>query len=83
MPVKFYCLYRTWSDREIRTLLTQLHALPLSFSTVSNFETLIINCSHELPKHLYEDVSVPPYERYVDSKMVSLVSHHVIHSDTP
>ncbi|KAF4518392.1 hypothetical protein B566_EDAN010484 [Ephemera danica] len=60
---------RTWSDREIRTLLTQLHDLPLSFSTVTNFEMQIINCSHQLPKQLYEGVSVPPYERYIDSKM--------------
>ncbi|GFR22148.1 hypothetical protein TNCT_294681 [Trichonephila clavata] len=35
----------TWSDREIRTVLTRLYDLPLDFSTVAGFEQIITNCS--------------------------------------
>ncbi|CAH1107574.1 unnamed protein product [Psylliodes chrysocephalus] len=56
----------TWSDREIRTLLTQLYELPLSYGTVDNFESKLLECSKY---GSYQNVPVPPYERYIDSKL--------------
>ncbi len=35
----------TWSDREIRTLLTRVHNLPLNLETVRKLDDKIINCS--------------------------------------
>ena len=58
----------TWSDREIRTLLTRIHHLPLYLETVRDFEAEILNCSRDLPKSL-TDVPAPPYERYYDSQL--------------
>ncbi|CAG9857509.1 unnamed protein product [Phyllotreta striolata] len=55
----------TWSDREIRTLLTQLYDLPLSYSIVDNFENALLNC----PNADSDDIPVPLYERYADSKL--------------
>lgn len=75
-------LFSTWSDREIRTLLTRMHELPLSLATVTAFETRVVNCSHRLPKHIYQDIVTPLYERYVDSKMVRIfiLFHLLIYS---
>ncbi|KAK5638265.1 hypothetical protein RI129_012560 [Pyrocoelia pectoralis] len=56
----------TWSDREIRTLLTKLYDLPLSYTTVDHFEELLLNCSKQKDSG---EVSTPEYERYVDSKL--------------
>ncbi|KAJ8980378.1 hypothetical protein NQ317_009372 [Molorchus minor] len=65
----------TWSDREIRTLLTNLYELPLSYAIVDHFEALLLNCSvtGELP-----EVSTPPYERYIDSKLPTIAKDLVI-----
>ncbi|KAK7868002.1 hypothetical protein R5R35_010176 [Gryllus longicercus] len=57
----------TWSDREIRTLLTQLNDLPLSYQKVVQFEDQICNCSLHSPQET--PISTPPYERYQDSKL--------------
>ncbi|XP_021926152.1 N-acetylglucosamine-1-phosphotransferase subunits alpha/beta isoform X2 [Zootermopsis nevadensis] len=60
----------TWSDREIRTLLTRLYDLPLRYAGVVKFENDIINCSKELSEELSSiNISTPPYERYLDSKL--------------
>ncbi|XP_013792057.1 N-acetylglucosamine-1-phosphotransferase subunits alpha/beta-like, partial [Limulus polyphemus] len=59
---------RTWSDREIRTVLTHLYNLPLEYAKIQEFEANMVNCS----KHLatgYIEISTPPYERYLDSKL--------------
>ncbi|GBN29536.1 N-acetylglucosamine-1-phosphotransferase subunits alpha/beta [Araneus ventricosus] len=58
----------TWSDREIRTVLTRLYDLPLEFSTVAGFEQLVINCSQSTTAPLVQS-SVPHGERYYDSKL--------------
>jgi hypothetical protein len=64
--------FRTWSDREIRTLLTRLYDLPLRYTRVVKFENDIINCSKDLLEDLSRiNISTPPYERYLDSKLVS------------
>jgi len=63
--------FRTWSDREIRTLLTRLYDLPLSYARVIKFENDIMNCSKGLPEELSRiNVPTPSYERYQDSKLV-------------
>ncbi|XP_015515285.2 N-acetylglucosamine-1-phosphotransferase subunits alpha/beta isoform X1 [Neodiprion lecontei] len=57
----------TWSDREIRTLLSRIYPLPLDYGLVMEFENQISNCSK------YIDVSnapqPPPGERYLDSTL--------------
>ncbi|KAF5294321.1 hypothetical protein FQR65_LT10774 [Abscondita terminalis] len=65
----------TWSDREIRTLLTKLYDLPLTYATVDHFEELLLNCS----KHWgTPEVSTPEYERYVDSKLTMVTKELVL-----
>ncbi|CAH1971467.1 unnamed protein product [Acanthoscelides obtectus] len=59
----------TWSDREIRTLLTKLYELPLSYSIVDHFEAILLNCSEN---KVFSDVSTPEYERYIDSKLPTI-----------
>ncbi|XP_018567426.1 N-acetylglucosamine-1-phosphotransferase subunits alpha/beta [Anoplophora glabripennis] len=66
----------TWSDREIRTLLTQLYELPLSYATVDHFESSLLNCTEN--GNFPEGVT-PPYERYVDSKLPTIAKNLVIH----
>lgn len=62
--------FRTWSDREIRTLLSRLYPLPLDYNLVMEFENAITNCSRRV--NLPEIVDVPPGERYLDSTLVSV-----------
>ncbi|PSN30812.1 hypothetical protein C0J52_26045 [Blattella germanica] len=62
----------TWSDREIRTLLTRCFELPLNYARVVKFESDITNCSKDLPEEI--NISTPPYERYQDSKLVRYFS---------
>ncbi|CAH0548693.1 unnamed protein product [Brassicogethes aeneus] len=59
----------TWSDREIRTLLTQIYELPLSFQIVDHFETMLLNCTEKITKN---DIATPLYERYVDSRLPTI-----------
>lgn len=63
-------LFRTWSDREIRTLLSRLYPLPLDYNLVMEFESEITNCSRRA--NLPVIVDVPPGERYLDSTLVSV-----------
>ena len=35
----------TWSDREIRTLLTRVHDLPLTLKSIKAFEKMFVDCS--------------------------------------
>lgn len=58
----------TWSDREIRTLLTKLYELPLTYQIVEHFESVLTNCTENSK---YVEVSTPEYERYIDSRLVS------------
>lgn len=67
----FVFTFSTWSDREIRTLLTQLYELPLSYATVDHFESLLLNCTEN---GNFPEVETPPYERYVDSKLVGNIA---------
>ncbi|KAF8795915.1 N-acetylglucosamine-1-phosphotransferase like protein [Argiope bruennichi] len=71
----------TWSDREIRTVLTRLYDLPLEFSTVAGFEQIIINCSQSATDPLMQP-SAPHGERYYDSKL-PLVTLSLVKSCPP
>ncbi|GFG35565.1 hypothetical protein Cfor_07589 [Coptotermes formosanus] len=73
----------TWSDREIRTLLTRSYDLPLSYARVIRFENDIMNCSKELPEEVSRiNIPTPPYERYQDSKL-PVVSKTLVSSCKP
>ena len=66
----YYLRYRTWSDREIRTLLTRIYGVPLNYRVLMEFESFILNCSK------YYDIGITKninnnYERYSDSVLVS------------
>ncbi|XP_019769208.2 N-acetylglucosamine-1-phosphotransferase subunits alpha/beta isoform X2 [Dendroctonus ponderosae] len=65
----------SWSDREIRNLLTKLHKLPLTYETVDHFEAILMNCS-EL--NTYPPVPTPAHERYVDSKLPTISKDLVV-----
>jgi hypothetical protein len=62
-----YFDFSTWSDREIRTLATQLYSIPLTRGSILHFEGLLQRCAKGHPVQ-----PVPPYERYLDSKLVIL-----------
>lgn len=66
---------RTWSDKEIRTLLSRLYPLPLDYNLVMEFENAITNCSRDTT--LSEIIDVPPGERYLDSTL-PIVSKELI-----
>ena len=72
----------SWSDREIRTLLTRIYSLPLSSETVLDFEEMITKCASNaslaeyLPQPVVSDY--PPYERYYDSRLPSVVTKELI-----
>lgn len=57
----------TWSDREIRTLLSRIYPLPLDYSFVMEFENEILNCSKHV--NLENPPQVPSGERYLDSTL--------------
>lgn len=58
---------QTWSDREIRTLLSRMHPLPLDYGLVVNFESAITNCSQKV--QIENTPLPPPGERYLDSTL--------------
>lgn len=62
------CLYSTWSDRELRTVLSRLYDLPLQRSSVLSLETALLFCARNF--HYQQSISTPPYERYIDSRLV-------------
>ncbi|XP_054272957.1 N-acetylglucosamine-1-phosphotransferase subunits alpha/beta [Macrosteles quadrilineatus] len=65
----------TWSDREIRTVLTRLYDLPLQRSSVLNFETSLLYCAKDYPPD--PQLSIPPFERYIDSKLPTVTKQLV------
>ncbi|XP_011060691.1 PREDICTED: N-acetylglucosamine-1-phosphotransferase subunits alpha/beta isoform X1 [Acromyrmex echinatior] len=71
---------RTWSDREIRTLLSRLYPLPLDYNLVIEFESEIINCSHRM--NLSKIVEVPPGERYLDSTLPIVSKELILNCET-
>lgn len=66
----------TWSDREIRTLLTRIAPLPLDWAAVRYFEDIVANCSSNRKNGGQEREAAAAtltneYERYIDSSIVS------------
>ncbi|GJQ85928.1 hypothetical protein Trydic_g21777 [Trypoxylus dichotomus] len=59
----------TWSDREIRTILTRLNELPLTTASIDEFDELLINCSKAVRPN---EVPTPEYERYIDSVLPTI-----------
>ncbi|KAM8908381.1 N-acetylglucosamine-1-phosphotransferase subunits alpha/beta isoform 2-T2 [Spinachia spinachia] len=58
------------SDREIRTLATRIHELPLSLQDLTGLEQMLINCSKTLPANLTQLHLVnPTQEAYYDPSM--------------
>ncbi|XP_062373984.1 N-acetylglucosamine-1-phosphotransferase subunits alpha/beta isoform X1 [Sardina pilchardus] len=58
------------SDREIRTLATRIHELPLSLQDLTGLEQMLINCSKTLPTNLTGlHLISPTQEAYYDPSM--------------
>ncbi|XP_015117764.1 N-acetylglucosamine-1-phosphotransferase subunits alpha/beta [Diachasma alloeum] len=70
----------TWSDREIRTLLSRMHVLPLDYSFVLKFENSIKNCSEKIK--LDSMPEAPPGERYLDSSLPIVTRELIMKCET-
>lgn len=71
----------TWSDREIRTLLSRINPLPLDYSLVVDFENSITNCSRRIKLNNYEKIEPPSGERYLDSILPTVTRELIIKCD--
>lgn len=68
------------SDREIRTLATRIHELPLSLQDLTSLEQMLINCSKTLPTNLTQPHGVKPtQEAYYDPSMPPVTKGLVLH----
>uniref|UniRef100_A0A665W249 N-acetylglucosamine-1-phosphotransferase subunits alpha/beta n=1 Tax=Echeneis naucrates TaxID=173247 RepID=A0A665W249_ECHNA len=68
------------SDREIRTLATRIHELPLSLQDLTGLEQMLINCSKSLPTNLTQLHLVnPTHETYYDPSMPPVTKGLVLH----
>uniref|UniRef100_A0A674CTQ0 N-acetylglucosamine-1-phosphotransferase subunits alpha/beta n=1 Tax=Salmo trutta TaxID=8032 RepID=A0A674CTQ0_SALTR len=62
------------SDREIRTLATRIHELPLNLQDLTGLEQLLINCSKTLPTNLTQlHIVSPTQEAYYEASMVTTI----------
>ncbi|XP_037073450.1 N-acetylglucosamine-1-phosphotransferase subunits alpha/beta-like [Pollicipes pollicipes] len=57
----------TWSDREVRTLMTRLRPLPLTLRDMERTWALLRDCARRAPPE--PELSTPPGERYLDSDL--------------
>uniref|UniRef100_A0A6Q2ZK72 N-acetylglucosamine-1-phosphotransferase subunits alpha/beta n=1 Tax=Esox lucius TaxID=8010 RepID=A0A6Q2ZK72_ESOLU len=68
------------SDREIRTLATRIHELPLNLQDLTGLEQMLINCSKSLPTNLTQlHVVSPTQEAYYDPSMPPVTKGLVVH----
>ncbi|XP_007579207.1 N-acetylglucosamine-1-phosphotransferase subunits alpha/beta [Poecilia formosa] len=68
------------SDREIRTLATRIHELPLSLQDLTGLEQMLINCSKTLPTNLtHLHLVSPMQEAYYDPNMPPVTKGLVLH----
>uniref|UniRef100_UPI0037E8BCC4 N-acetylglucosamine-1-phosphotransferase subunits alpha/beta isoform X2 n=1 Tax=Semicossyphus pulcher TaxID=241346 RepID=UPI0037E8BCC4 len=68
------------SDREIRTLATRIHELPLSLQDLTGLEQMLINCSKSLPTNLTQLHLVnPTQEAYYDPSMPPVTKGLILH----
>lgn len=68
----------TWSDREIRTILTKIYSLPLDWSAVKYFEDIFKNCSTNLIDESLEPASTLVYERYENSDIPTVTKKLIL-----
>uniref|UniRef100_A0A4W3I847 N-acetylglucosamine-1-phosphotransferase subunits alpha/beta n=1 Tax=Callorhinchus milii TaxID=7868 RepID=A0A4W3I847_CALMI len=67
------------SDREIRTLATRIHELPLSLQDLTSLEQMLINCSKTLPTNVTQINRVhPTQEAYYDPHLPPVTKGLVI-----
>ncbi|XP_040263582.1 N-acetylglucosamine-1-phosphotransferase subunits alpha/beta [Bufo bufo] len=67
------------SDREIRTLATRIHQLPLSLQDLTGLEHMLINCSKTLQLNSTEDLIAPAtQESYYDPNLPSVTKQLVM-----
>ncbi|XP_066447509.1 N-acetylglucosamine-1-phosphotransferase subunits alpha/beta [Eleutherodactylus coqui] len=67
------------SDREIRTLATRIHQLPLSLQDLTGLEHMLINCSKTLQLNSTEDsIASATQESYYDPNLPPVTKHLVI-----
>ncbi|XP_038131478.1 N-acetylglucosamine-1-phosphotransferase subunits alpha/beta [Cyprinodon tularosa] len=68
------------SDREIRTLATRIHELPLNLQDLTGLEQMLINCSKTLPTELTRlHLVSPTQETYFDRFMPPVTKSLVLH----
>ncbi|KAL0962884.1 hypothetical protein UPYG_G00346720 [Umbra pygmaea] len=68
------------SDREIRTLATRIHELPLNLQDLTGLEQMLINCSKMLPTNLTQlHIVSPTQEAYYDPSMPPVTKGLVVH----
>ncbi|XP_070996991.1 N-acetylglucosamine-1-phosphotransferase subunits alpha/beta [Oncorhynchus clarkii lewisi] len=68
------------SDREIRTLATRIHELPLNLQDLTGLEQLLINCSKTLPTNLTQlHIVSPTQEAYYEASMPPITKGLVVH----
>ncbi|XP_051911382.1 N-acetylglucosamine-1-phosphotransferase subunits alpha/beta isoform X2 [Hippocampus zosterae] len=68
------------SDREIRTLATRIHELPLSLQDLTSLEQMLINCSKTLPRNLSQlHLANPTQESYYDQSMPPVTKGLIVH----
>ncbi|XP_072311225.1 N-acetylglucosamine-1-phosphotransferase subunits alpha/beta [Eucyclogobius newberryi] len=68
------------SDREIRTLATRIHELPLSLQDLTSLEQMLINCSKTLPTNMTRlNFVKPTQEAYYDPSMPPVTKGLVVH----
>ncbi|XP_044041995.1 N-acetylglucosamine-1-phosphotransferase subunits alpha/beta isoform X1 [Siniperca chuatsi] len=68
------------SDREIRTLATRIHELPLSLQDLTGLEQMLINCSKTLPTNLTQlHLMNPTQEAYYDPSMPPVTKGLILH----
>ncbi|XP_029455565.1 N-acetylglucosamine-1-phosphotransferase subunits alpha/beta-like isoform X2 [Rhinatrema bivittatum] len=67
------------SDREIRTLATRIHELPLSLQDLTGLEHMLINCSKTLPSSITQTDALPPtQEAYYDPNLPPVTKQLII-----
>uniref|UniRef100_A0A8C5PZA2 N-acetylglucosamine-1-phosphotransferase subunits alpha/beta n=1 Tax=Leptobrachium leishanense TaxID=445787 RepID=A0A8C5PZA2_9ANUR len=67
------------SDREIRTLATRIHQLPLSLQDLTGLEHMLINCSKTLQLNSTQESFIPAtQESYYDPNLPPVTKHLII-----
>lgn len=66
----------TWSDREIRTLVTRIFELPMEAANSRQVEEHLTECAHNFTPAIVP--STPSYERYLDSKLPTITKETVM-----